>query len=263
MVGPGENVDYVERERHSVAVHEACHAVMAYRVQKGHDIDIATIEKGADFLGFVAPIPIEERFTEWRSTYESDVLVSLASLAGERLFFDDDNSSGVSGDLASATRVAVAMEAYWGMGSTIASHVSSAARDPGGNVVLREPNLLQGELGERVEQRLTRLFEQATEILQQNRFEVLAVAHALETHKTITGDDIAAIINGYPGPLVDGRAYHEAAFLSMAEEYHRSALVAHRSQGRIDVPLPVFEPSIVMVAGAAPNHWRWRTPNDA
>jgi ATP-dependent Zn protease len=263
MVGPGENVDYVERERHSVAVHEACHAVMAYRVQKGHDIDIATIEKGADFLGFVAPIPIEERFTEWRSTYESDVLVSLASLAGERLFFDDDNSSGVSGDLASATRVAVAMEAYWGMGSTIASHVSSAARDPGGNVVLREPNLLQGELGERVEQRLTRLFEQATEILQQNRFEVLAVAHALETHKTITGDDIAAIINGYPGPLVDGRAYHEAAFLSMAEEYHRSALAAHRSQGRIDVPLPVFEPSLVMAAGAAPNHWRWRTPNDA
>ena len=48
----------------------------------------------------------------------------------------------------------------------------------------------------------------------------------------------------------------------MAEEYHRSALTAHRSQGRIDVPLPVFEPTIVMAAGVTPNHWRWRTPHD-
>ena len=47
--------------------------------------------------------------------------MSLASLAGERLFFGGDNSSGVSGDLESATTVATLMEGYWGMGRTVAS----------------------------------------------------------------------------------------------------------------------------------------------
>jgi cell division protease FtsH len=235
--------------------------VMAYRVQKGHDIDIATIEKGADFLGFVQPIPLEERFTSWRSTFENDVLVSLASLAGERLFFDGDNSSGVSGDLRSATSVSIAMEAYWGMGATVASHAVTSGLGSGGgsNVLVREANLLRGDLGTRVEARLGELLDRAVSILEDNRFEVLAVSHALETHKTITGDDIAAIITGSQGPLVDGRVYHDEAFLRMAEEYHRSALDAHREQGRIDLPLPVFEPprALAGILGSdAPSRWQ-------
>src|SRR5918997_107368 len=32
-LGPPEDVEYIERERHAVAVHEACHAVAAYRVR--------------------------------------------------------------------------------------------------------------------------------------------------------------------------------------------------------------------------------------
>ncbi len=70
----------------------------------------------------VSSIPPEDQFTHWRTEYEADIVVSLASLAGERMFFDGDNSSGVSGDLESATTVATLMEGYWGMGSTVASH---------------------------------------------------------------------------------------------------------------------------------------------
>ena len=93
-VGPSEGVEYIERERHAVALHEACHAVVSYRVQKRNVIDTATIQKGADYLGFVKPIPIEEQFTSWRNEYEADIMVSLASLVGERMFFDGDSSSG-------------------------------------------------------------------------------------------------------------------------------------------------------------------------
>jgi len=123
-LGPPEDVEYIERERHAVAVHEACHAVVAYRSRHHMEIDIATIEKGSDYLGMVASIPPDDQFTQWRSEYESDILVSLASLAGEKMFFDSDSSSGVSGDLDSATTVAAAMEAFWGMGTTISSHAA-------------------------------------------------------------------------------------------------------------------------------------------
>ena len=126
-LGPPEDVEYIERERHAVAVHEACHAVVAYRTRQHLEIDIATIEKGSDYLGMVASIPPEDQFTRWRSEYETDILVSLASLAGERMFFDGDSSSGVSGDLESATPVASFMEGFWGMGSTVSSY-STAKR---------------------------------------------------------------------------------------------------------------------------------------
>jgi hypothetical protein len=39
-LGPPEDVEYIERERHAVAVHEACHAVMAYRVRQHLMFDI-------------------------------------------------------------------------------------------------------------------------------------------------------------------------------------------------------------------------------
>ncbi len=116
QLGPSEDVEYIERERHATAIHEACHAVMAYQVRKHMEIDIATIEKGAEYLGMVASIPPDDQFTHWKSEYESDILVSLASLSGERMFFDGDNSSGVSGDLESATTIAGLMEGYWGDG---------------------------------------------------------------------------------------------------------------------------------------------------
>ncbi len=48
-LGPPEDVEYIERERHAVAVHEACHAVAAYRVRHHLTIDIATIEKGGSY----------------------------------------------------------------------------------------------------------------------------------------------------------------------------------------------------------------------
>ena len=139
-LGPPEDVEYIERERHAVAVHEACHALIAFRSRQHMDIDIATIEKGSDYLGMVASIPPEDQFTRWRSEYETDILVSLASLAGERMFFDSDSSSGVSGDLESATTVASFMEGFWGMGTTVSSY-STAKRlevgSPGGGAAGR------------------------------------------------------------------------------------------------------------------------------
>ena len=154
-LGPPEEVEYVERERHAVAVHEACHAVVAYKVRKHLEIDLATIEKGSTYLGMVSSIKPEDRFTSWRSEYEADVMVSLASLAGERMFFAGDSSSGVSGDLESATTIAQLMEGYWGMGSTIASRAvrrNSGGWPPGGG----EGDMMGGEGGKKVEDRLER-----------------------------------------------------------------------------------------------------------
>ncbi len=101
--GLPDDHEYIERERHSVAIHEACHAVVTYRLRKHAMIDLATIERRGDVGGFVSWIPPEDRFVNWRTEHEQDLMSALASLAGERLFFDGDNTTGVAGDLRSAT----------------------------------------------------------------------------------------------------------------------------------------------------------------
>ena len=246
-LGPPEDVEYIQRERHAVAVHEACHAVAAVKVRRHLTIDIATIEKGGTYLGMVASIPPEDQFTRWRSEYEADIIVSLASLAGERIFFGGDNSSGVSGDLDSATRVATMMEGYWGMGSTVASHgvthevgIGGGGR-PGGegkNGKDREKELLESGLGQRIEEKLAELLERTVLLLQENRQLVLAVAHALESNKTLAGEDVVAVVEGRQGPLIDGRPYHTPEFLELAEQYHNAAVAAHEGHGDVHLPLP-------------------------
>ncbi len=248
-LGPPEDVEYIERERHAVAVHEACHALVAFRTRHHMEIDIATIEKGSDYLGMVASIPPEDQFTRWRSEYETDILVSLASLAGERMFFDKDSSSGVSGDLESATAVASFMEGFWGMGTTVSSY-STAKRlevgSPGGG---RGGALKKGQdpeaqvrhaLADRIEDQLTTLLDRTEQILRENRSDVLALAHALETHKTLSGEDVVAVLEHTRGPLVDGRPYAEQSFLAELNDYHLAAARAHRehSQEQLNMPAP-------------------------
>jgi cell division protease FtsH len=242
-LGPPEDVEYVERERHAVAVHEACHAVAAYKSRRHLMIDMATIEKGGTYLGLVASIPPEDQFTRWRSEYEADIMVSLASLVGERMFFENDSSSGVSGDLESATRLATLMEGYWGMGSTISSHgvtheVGIGGGGKPGTGKSKNKDLLSGDLGERIEKNLKELRDRTADLLQQNRGEIMAVAHALETNKTVSGEDVEAIIEGRLGPLLDGRPYRTPEFLEMAEAYHVKVVAAHKGHAKVEGPLP-------------------------
>lgn len=251
-LGPGQDVEYIERERHAIAIHEACHAVAQYHLQKHMGIDVATIEMGQGYLGMVKPVPLEEQFTSWRTEYEADIKVFLASLAGERMFFEGDNSSGVSGDLQSATTIAMYMDGFWGMGERVGSH--AAHKGAGMQMVDgTSRNLLETELGSRIEERLGQLYDEVAELLRTHRDQVLAVAHALEAHKTITGEDVEAIIRGTQGPLVDGSAYHQDEFVEIAEQYHQHAVAAHRAKAGVPVALPRIAPDLAGVAFSPPD----------
>ncbi len=243
-LGPPEDVEYIERERHAVAVHEACHAIVAYRTRRHMEIDVATIEKGSDYLGMVASIPPEDQFTRWRTEYESDILVSLASLSGERMFFGGDSSSGVSGDLESATSVASLMEGYWGMGSTVSSYSTAKKMEvgaPGGRSGKKgeDPEaIMRQALADRIEDKLAEMLNNVESLLKENRHQILALAHALEIHRTMTGEDVEAVLECRQGPAVDGRPYGDPNFASLLEDYHRAAADAHQGHSRVLLAMP-------------------------
>jgi hypothetical protein len=192
------------------------------------------------------------------------------------MFFDSDSSSGVSGDLDSATTVASYMEGFWGMGTTVSSF-SSARRlelgapgggrggggGPGGRGGPGGPGGSGGPgsgeentsrqarhaLADRVEDNLSRLLERAQEILRDSEPQVLALAHALETHKTLSGEDVTAVFERTRGPLVDGAPYGDDAFLDRLRAYHTAAARAHREHSHPDVPMPT--PALALAGAVA------------
>ncbi len=241
--GLPDEFEYIERERHAVALHEACHAVVAHRLRKHLVIDMATIERRGDVGGFVSSIPPEDQFVGWKSEREADVMVFLASLAGERMFFGGDNSEGVGGDLRGATFLAMRMEGFAGMGTTLASRAITLAGITGSQMAVEDGSdrsVLDTDFGRRVEAKLADLYQRTVRLLEANRFEVLAVTHALETHRTVSGEDVVAIIEGTRGPLIDGRPYHQPEFMELAEEYHEKAVAAHDRHAQVELPLPVW-----------------------
>ena len=233
-LGPPEDVEYIERERHAVAVHEACHAVVAFRTRQHMEIDIATIEKGSDYLGMVASIPPEDQFTRWRSEYEADILVSLASLAGRadvlrrRLLV---RVSPATWSRPPRSRRSWRATGAWAppcrptprrAGSRSAAPAAAAAgrrraRAPRRCCARRWPT------GSRTS--WPSCSTEAEAILRENRAGVLAVAHALETHKTLTGEDVEAVL--------DGRARHHRRRHGLRRPgVHRAARGVPRGGGR-------------------------------
>ena len=95
-------------------------------------------------------------------------------------------------------------------------------------------------LSDRIEDNLSGLLDRAEELLKQNRKEILALAHALETYKTLPGDDVAAVINCELGTLADGRPYSDNDFMRAIEDYHKACNAAHREHRKPEIPLPVF-----------------------
>jgi hypothetical protein len=109
--------------------------------------------------------------------------------------------------------------------------------------------MFDSTFGHSVEDKLGELYERTLAMLQEHRSEVLALAHALETEKTITGDDVEAIMEGTRGPTVDGRPYHDAAFRQMLERYHEAVLRAHKEHAGVEarIPMPVPPPPVEVV----------------
>jgi hypothetical protein len=167
-------------------------------------------------------------------------MVSLASLVGEKMFFGDDSSSGVSGDLHTATSISLNMEGRWGMGGQVGSFSATLAAQNAHPILDgTDRNVLETALGKRAEARLTELAERTGALLQENRVSVLAVGHALETHRTLSGQDITAVMNREQGPVVDGRPYGDPDFVAELEAYHQSAASIHGEKSSLPLPVPV------------------------
>ncbi len=169
--------------RRIVAVHESGHALVSAATGRA---DVAMVAIQSD--GGVTTTSLH-RTGDDRAAIEAQLAISMAGRAAERLLLGQV-SAGSGGDpgsdLATATRLATALEASWGLGSTLIwqgpiEGIEARLRDDTG-------------LRARVETHLRNAETRASKILTAHRALLEEMASDLETAGVLSGPELAAFI---------------------------------------------------------------------
>jgi ATP-dependent Zn protease len=211
--GTAVNVEYVPDETRAVAIHEAGHAVAAHAYMKGAESTRLSIRRRGGSLGHHMAMQKEERFSSWRSEELARLIWALGAMAAERVFYGE-NSTGVGGDVQSATERAAWMVGACGMApqyvelrcddeseeeararvmkrfQTIGTQIANRT-NPGSleAAVLHDPS--QRTL---VEQLLGQAYLAAHHLIDANREAVERVADALVERRELYGDEVTALL---------------------------------------------------------------------
>lgn len=190
-LGLPEAVDSPDHELATIATHEAGHAVIAYLVGKGRRLEVLSIIKRKEALGFLAHRMAEERHTQTRSEMEAMIQIALGGMVAEELFFGE-SGSGPAGDLVAATNAAVEMVGSMGLGGSLTSF---RALDPGafgGNLVATVLEDAHGR--EAVDRLLSEQKVRVIDLMERNRHLVEALRDALlERHELIDSEIIEVL----------------------------------------------------------------------
>jgi ATP-dependent Zn protease len=189
-LGLAQPVTYAERERQTIATHEAGHATVAWLVAPERTLEVLSIIKRSSALGLLAHSEPEERWTKTKAEIEALIRVAMGGLVAEELFFGD-TSSGVSGDLQAATEAAAQMVGSFGMSGSLIS--LDAVRSPGApNIVAK---VLSDETSrERVDVILDAAREDVRVILSRYSYLVEALRDALLDREELIGEEINAVL---------------------------------------------------------------------
>jgi ATP-dependent Zn protease len=113
--GTAVGVDYGPEETRAVAIHEAGHAAASHVYMHDTLSTRLSVRMRGSSLGHHAAIEKDERFKQWRHHQVGNLVWSLGAMAAEHVFYGE-NSTGVGGDVDTATRLAAYMVGFCGMG---------------------------------------------------------------------------------------------------------------------------------------------------
>ena len=178
-------------ERHSVAVHESGHALMAALCEHADPVDKVTILPAGMALGATEQLPEAERHL-YSEAYLTDMLaVRLGGRAAELVVFEQ-GSTGAANDLSGATELATKMVTEFGLSPALGPvgyPAPEAAYLPG--VAKEAPHRYSEQTQRLVDQEVARLLREAEEhavrTLREHRGALDRLAEQLKEHETVDG----------------------------------------------------------------------------
>jgi cell division protease FtsH len=186
-------------EKHSVAVHEAGHALVALLSAHADPVAKITILPAGRALGVTEQLPLDERHLYSESYLLDSLAIRLGGRASEILVLGEA-STGAASDLSGATDLAIKMVREWGLSPRLGpiGYGSDQPSYLSGTPFGQERPYAEGTQ-EVIDQEVSRLLSEAEDrartLLSDNRPPLDAVVAALLEKETISGEQLADIVN--------------------------------------------------------------------
>ncbi len=187
-----------EEDNKLTAYHEAGHAVVSYYCKHTDPVKHITIIPSGKAGGVTVSVPLEDVSYKTRGSMLDDICMSLGGRIAEELIMGDI-STGASGDISQATKIARNMVTRYGMSDLLGTvlygneHSGSEVflgRDYGSGKDYSEETAaaIDGE----IKRIIAEQHENAKNILTQHIDKLHFVAQYLLTHESMDGDQFAA-----------------------------------------------------------------------
>jgi cell division protease FtsH len=185
-----------EEERKVIAYHEAGHAVIMYYDKHSDPLHKVTIIPRGPSLGATYLLPEKDRNLSSRN----QLLARMRSSFGGRIaefMFCGDMYNGTAGDIRMATSIARSMVTQYGMSDKLGFQFigDDEHRQPGdrGDTLSNETAQI---IDVEVKELIDNTYNQATQILEEHRDQVEALAKALLKYETLSFDEVEKLMKG-------------------------------------------------------------------
>ena len=190
-----------EDEKKMTAYHEAGHAIVAVHEPASDPIHKATIIPRGRALGMVMRLPERDSYSYHRDKMYANLAVSMGGRVAEEIIFGYDKvSSGASGDIQYATRLARDMVTQWGMSDKLGP---LQYEEQQGETFLGYSQSqrvhMSDETAKAIDQEIRRIvetgYDRAKEVLTKFQDQLHLLANALLEYETLSGDEIKTLLD--------------------------------------------------------------------
>jgi len=187
-------------EKKTTAYHEAGHALVAKLLPGTDPVHKVSIIPRGRALGVTMQLPGEDRHNYSKDYLLNNMAVLMGGRCAEEIVLNQ-LTTGASNDIERATKTARNMVCMWGMSDKLGP---MSFGDNQEQVFLGKELIHNRDFGEEtaklidaeVRRFVEDAYEQATQLLKENLEALDAIAKALLDRETITGDDIALLMEG-------------------------------------------------------------------
>ncbi|MES4891568.1 ATP-dependent zinc metalloprotease FtsH [Streptomyces sp. NPDC096012] len=227
-------------ERHSVAVHESGHALVAALCEHADPVAKVTILPAGVTLGVTEQLPEAERHL-YSESYMTDLLaVRLGGRAAELVAFGE-GSTGAADDLAGATQIATRMVREFGLSPELGPIGYASSRSPFLGETTEEPGRppyseqTQRIVDEEVARLLRQAEQRAVALLRGHRAALERLAEQLVARETVDGSVVLDVLRRERGQADPGAQDH--AVTTARPEVTATTRTVHRTRRTLPAPL--------------------------
>nr|WP_302625255.1 ATP-dependent zinc metalloprotease FtsH [uncultured Eubacterium sp.] len=193
-----------KKEKQIVAYHEVGHALVTALQKDAEPVQkITIVPRTMGSLGYVIQAPEEEKFLMTQNELNARLVTLLAGRASEEIVFHSI-TTGASNDMEKATDIARSMIAQYGMSEKFGLMSLERIEDPylGRHSQLNCSDKTATQIEEEVKVLLKEKYEEAKQLLRDNRDKLDKIAEFLYKKETITGKEFMEIYRQCDGEAV-------------------------------------------------------------